>query len=447
MAVDSSIPLGVRQVQLPNQLAQFAQVQQIQGMQQQNRLADLQFQRAERQQAQETAVADAYRGSIDPSTGQINRTGLISSLAGAGQGATIPGIQKTFSEQDKATREAEKARLEQAGQQISLIGQVAGSSNDPQSYAAGRARLAAAGVDVSQIPEQYDPAYVANARQQALTAAQQLEQVWKSKEFDLDQQEFGYRQQNDAANRGVQIRGQDMSASTAIRGQNMVDSRSREANASGRAPSGYRWSADGSVLEPIPGGPAMKDKAPTEFQGKSATFGSRAAASDQILNDLERQGVRDRGVIRSVAESVPFAGNALGSVVNTLPSGLGGPSPQQQQVDQARRDFVNAVLRQESGAAIGQSEFDNASRQYFPQPGDSPEVIAQKAANRKLVVQGFQDNAGPAGRPAQAPAAAPSSTSSGRITQAAAAPAAGTVQGGYRFKGGNPADQSNWERM
>jgi hypothetical protein len=49
-----------------------------------------------------------------------------------------------------------------------------------------------------------------------------------------------------------------------------------------------------------------------------------------------------------------------------------------QKFDQAKRDFVNAVLRRESGAAISQSEFDNANKQYFPQPGDTPERIAEK---------------------------------------------------------------------
>jgi hypothetical protein len=52
-----------------------------------------------------------------------------------------------------------------------------------------------------------------------------------------------------------------LSAQTSMRGQNMVDARSREATAASRAeggkpPSGYRWKADGSGLEAIPGGPA-----------------------------------------------------------------------------------------------------------------------------------------------------------------------------------------------
>lgn len=423
MAIDASIPLGVRAVELPNQLAQFGQIAQIQGLQQRNRLAELQFAQAEREQARDLAIGDAYKTNVNPD-GTLNRQGLIGGLASSGQGAAIPGIQKTFSEQDKAMREAEKARLEQAGQTISLIGQVAGSATDPQSYAAGRQRLAAAGVDVSQIPEQFDPAYVAQARQQALSAAQQLEQQWKQRGFDLDQQKFGYQQQNDAANRGVTLRGQDLSASTAIRGQNMTDARSREANASGRAPVGYRWTADGAALEPIPGGPGIKDKAPTEFQGKSATFGSRADVADRIIGSLEGQYSPAAVNSKEAASNIPVVGGVLGSVANKmLPENA-------QRAEQAQRDFINAVLRQESGAAIGESEFTNARRQYFPQPGDSQAVIQQKAANRRLAVQGLQNNAGPAARPAAAAPVMPSNISSGRIN---GGPSTGST-GGWSVK-------------
>ena len=39
--------------------------------------------------------------------------------------------------------------------------------------------------------------------------------------------------------------------------------------------------------------------------------------------------------------------------------------------------------------------FSNATAQYFPQPGDGPDVIAQKKRNRELVISSFADSAGP----------------------------------------------------
>jgi hypothetical protein len=58
-------------------------------------------------------------------------------------------------------------------------------------------------------------------------------------------------------------------------------------------------------------------------------------------------------------------------------------SDEYKQIEQAQRDFVNAVLREESGAAIAESEFENAIKQYFPQPGDTAEVVKQKQINRE----------------------------------------------------------------
>jgi hypothetical protein len=63
-------------------------------------------------------------------------------------------------------------------------------------------------------------------------------------------------------------------------------------------------------------------------------------------------------------------------------------------MEQAQRDFVNAILRKESGAAISPTEFASASKQYFPQPGDSPAVIAQKANNRTITMKGLANASG-----------------------------------------------------
>ena len=58
--------------------------------------------------------------------------------------------------------------------------------------------------------------------------------------------------------------------------------------------------------------------------------------------------------------------------------------------EQAKRDFINANLRRESGAAIAASEFDSAEKQYFPVPGDSQAVIQQKRRNRETVIKSLR---------------------------------------------------------
>ncbi|MGB0855392.1 MAG: hypothetical protein ACPGSI_18995, partial [Pikeienuella sp.] len=52
------------------------------------------------------------------------------------------------------------------------------------------------------------------------------------------------------------------------------------------------------------------------------------------------------------------------------------------------------ILRRESGAVISDEEFENANVQYFPVPGDSPEVIAQKRRNRENAIEGLRIGSG-----------------------------------------------------
>lgn len=115
-------------------------------------------------------------------------------------------------------------------------------------------------------------------------------------------------------------------------------------------------------------------KSLTESQAKALLFGSRMQASNDVMDTLEKGGK---------VFSTPGANGPLGSVINMANSAEG------QKLDQAKRDFINAVLRRESGAVISESEFDNGSKQYFPQPGDSPDVIKQKRDNRMLAQRGI----------------------------------------------------------
>lgn len=131
------------------------------------------------------------------------------------------------------------------------------------------------------------------------------------------------------------------------------------------------------------------EKPPTDEQSKAGGFGVRAATSHEILNYVGNDGKVQPGKIKRSLEAVPFVGESLGTLTNWT------QSAGQQQIEQAQRDFVNAILRRESGAVISPSEFENAAKQYFPQPGDSPAVIQQKKMNRENSIASLETSAGP----------------------------------------------------
>jgi len=157
-----------------------------------------------------------------------------------------------------------------------------------------------------------------------------------------------------------------------------------------RAPTGYRWMEGGEKLEAIPGGPASR---PTKQQGEAKLYSTRAATSDEIMTDLEGKYSREGLAVKKGMEGVPLAG----SIANYL-------LPEEaQQVEQAQRNFINAILRRESGAVINPEEFINADKQYFPQAGDKPKVIEQKRQNRKEAIDNIAAMAMPEAQPEDTP--------------------------------------------
>jgi hypothetical protein len=141
----------------------------------------------------------------------------------------------------------------------------------------------------------------------------------------------------------------------------------------------------------------------TETQSNATAFGMRAKESNALLSQLEKSGTKDTGVVRSAVSGTlgmtPFIGEKLEqgatSAMNVLPTFLGGPNAAQQATDQARRNFVTAVLRKESGAVISPSEFAGEAQKYFPQPGDADSVIKQKQNARELAIKALEVQAGP----------------------------------------------------
>jgi len=112
MPLNPSIALGVRPLEIPNQLAQYSQLAQIQNAQNQNALAQYQLGSAQRAETLQKLTSDAYSQSIDPATGQVNYNTLIGKLAAGGGGSQIPGIEKTRKEIETAALTQDKLRTE-----------------------------------------------------------------------------------------------------------------------------------------------------------------------------------------------------------------------------------------------------------------------------------------------------------------------------------------------
>jgi hypothetical protein len=112
----------------------------------------------------------------------------------------------------------------------------------------------------------------------------------------------------------------------------------------------------------------------SEGQLASAGFANRVQASNAILTELEdTPGFDPTSIQASFLRSVP-GGNII-------------LSEEQQRFQQAKEDFITAVLRKESGAAIGVEEFEKEDRKFFPQIGDKPGVLKQKAIGRERAFQ------------------------------------------------------------
>lgn len=224
----------------------------------------------------------------------------------------------------------------------------------------------------------------------------------------------------------------------------------------GKPPSGYRWTADGT-LAAIPGGPA--DKGP-----QAGAPGAPDADPMAGFNDRQRAGA---AVLQNNA--LNYAASVTGKSVDQLrllePSEIaklmreaparpieGGrarvlsavPMVGDLLVNLANSDVSSWSKGAASGLAnvanpagtVGEGDMRSADAQVM-NPLDPRDVQATKI-EAFLKQTGFRPGA---------PAAAPGDTAAPPPAAPAGAPRPGEVRNGYRFKGGNPADRTSWEKV
>lgn len=180
----------------------------------------------------------------------------------------------------------------------------------------------------------------------------------------------------------------------------------------------------------------------TEQQSKDVGFYNRASQVGPLLDSM------DAALVNFTSEKgsrVPVVGNYL-------------QSDGYRQASQAANEFLLALLRKDTGAAVTDGEMVLYGGTYLPRAGDDEATVKQKREARARAVEGIRMGLGPAQilfreREAQkqgAGSAAPEMAGVPVAQDTAVDPAnpqPGDIVMGYRFKGGDRRDRNNWEEV
>lgn len=394
MAIDPSIALGVKPIQIESPVNQLAGVLQMQGAQQANRLNSIKMAQLDQANQRQNALLRLTQGwGADTTDDQ-----RLGALKNSGYFDEADKLEKNLIERRKTEAEAATKDADAVSKRLQFSRSVLDMVQTPEQFMAWHQGnhsdpilgklLAARGITADSALANIQSALQQPGGLEKLKAQSALgmDKFIEMNKPQLTTQNLGDRSQivatpalgfdpskvvrsdvigqsaDNAATNATSRANNAATVAATIRGQNMTDARDRE----------KITQADNHFKATQAGGKPL-----TEGQANSARYGARMEEAHNTLQELSGKGV-------NVSNPGARAGWGVGDAVNMI-SGA-----DQQRLEQAKRDFVNAILRRESGAAISPTEFDSADKQYFPQRGDTKEVIAQKARNREIAIRGMQ---------------------------------------------------------
>jgi len=460
----------------PDPFAQYGKMQQLQSAGMQNQLAQYQLGSAQRADVQANAMNQAYASAIDPITGAIDYGKVARSLATGGVGSQIPAVEKARLEQETANLTRQKLAGDVAAQPVKLSADKAklledklklsrqfldtldpSDPNAPARYLAWHEAnhadpdigpaLAARGVTTAQARAQIDAA-IANGPQ---AFAQMLNQSKLGTEKFIEMNKPTTQVIDQSGQRQViQIPGlggapvnigtyADVPLPPAVEAQ-----RGRIAKA-GASNINVSQSTEKKYGEAFGGKIADRDVAMLDVAAKAPDL---AANANRVLSILS-QGNVFTGSAADIKLNMARALNLAGAgndekIANTemLVSGLA-------------RQTLGAV--KSSGLGTGQGFTDKDLQFLQDAEGGRITLNAQTIQRLAELSHSAADKSATAWnkRVKEIPKSATEGTGLStepivvpkRLGAAPAAPAAGAVQNGYRFKGGDPAVAANWEKL
>ena len=219
----------------------------------------------------------------------------------------------------------------------------------------------------------------------------------------------------------------------------------------------FQPSKTGGVPSIVPNiRPIQEPKPPTEEQSKARTFFKRMEGSTKVFNqpalDAKGNPILDANGNPLTIEQVAGKPEIGAEIAGALPliggvAQRGAESTNRQLYRQAQENWVTANLRKESGAVIGEQEFDREIKKYFPQINEGPEVIAQKAESRRIAEEGMKLNANFPTQKTTEPEQTAQPTQKAQPKQTSAKGLKiGQVVNGFKYLGGDPNNQNSWSK-
>jgi hypothetical protein len=131
-------------------------------------------------------------------------------------------------------------------------------------------------------------------------------------------------------------------------------------------------------------------KPPSTDQLNAANFGTRAGKAMAVIDQLETGDPANGVKPYNVAE------HNIRTIKNPVTGSQPFAKPEDRQYQTMQDEFIAAVLRRESGAAISKDEREQYGAMYFPQPGEDTATQELKRQLRHSVAASLNQIAGPA---------------------------------------------------
>jgi hypothetical protein len=457
MALDPNIALNIRPLEVPNQLAQYGQLAQIQNAQNQNALAQYQLSAAQRADEQQTNLYSAAR---KPDFKLDFQTAIQYGAPGIAAFKAQQESSKTQGEIDAQVRKAALDRADafstalaplvtnvQAGKPLthndvfaqanrlvaqgllrkedlgsipmntaelpSFVMNMATSTENsrkalqtyqPEALVAGgnvinKNPLAAGGIGKVIAPVSmtaFDAARLPILQQQANTAGGQLGLA--REKFNWEQANPGYELKESQDGSIVGVNKRTLQAFPVMLGQTAPAPAAQTGVPGARLPA----ATTGQV---IPGMTSVLDQPPVApmapLKGKDST---KTAVSEQqasynigrvltAASQINEIGKKDPKAIK------PGGGEALATSVGMSGTANLVRNANRQIVYGAQRDALDALLYLATGAAYNKEQFESQVAAYIPQYTDEPEAVTAKKARMTELIKSAKTRAGKAWTP------------------------------------------------